>query len=194
MPLTWRGLPAWLLEERGVTIDGEGLVHIPYRTLDGDLYAERVVAPSGRRWWRPGDGRPVIPFGLDRLEVPRFRRYRGLVVAEGESDALAISAAFGACLDVLGIPGARVWRPEWAPHAAGYAAVYALGDGDDAGGEFTRAILRDVPGAFAIWLDDGLDARDIVQTDPRWFAALLAEAEAMREFLSTSSSGVRRAA
>jgi len=121
-----------------------GLVVVPYRTSAGELYADRVIAGSGRRWWSPGDGRPVIPFGLDRLERLAFRRYRALAICEGESDALALSAAFkGDGVDVLGVPGAGTWKPEWAVHAVGYSAVYVAGDGDAAG----RAPERNPHGA-----------------------------------------------
>jgi hypothetical protein len=192
--LGWRRLPSWVLEDRGVTVDAEGLVRLPYRLADGSLYAHRVVAPSGRRWWEPGDGRAVIPFGIDRLELPRFRQYRGLAVTEGESDALALAAAFGDRLDVLGCPGAWTWRQEWARHAEGYAVVYVVGDGDAAGRSFTSSVVADVPGAFAVWLPAGSDARSIVHAEPARLVDLLAEAEALREFLTAAPSRLGRAA
>jgi hypothetical protein len=157
-------LPSWVLVDAGVRFEG-GLVVIPYRTCAGELYAERVVAEDGRRWWRPGDGRPVIPFGLDRLERLAFRQYRVLAICEGESDALALSAAFsGDGVDVLGVPGAGTWKPEWAVHAVGYSAVYAAGDGDDAGLMLNAAVYRDVPGALPLRLPDGADVRALLQT------------------------------
>lgn len=159
----WKGIPTYVLEEAGVTVDYDGLVHIPYRIPDGRLYAERVVAPNGRQWWRPGDGRPLIPYGLDRLASHRMRRYRCLAIVEGESDALALRAALGAeGLDVLGVPGARTWRTEWAEHAAGYD-TYVFGDGDIAGRHLNAAVVRDIPSAGVVDLPLGLDVRDVLQ-------------------------------
>lgn len=162
----WRDLPTFVLAEADVTRDAEGLVRLPYRLPSGSRWANRVVATSGRRWWEPGDGRPVIPFGLDRLEHPDFRRYRVLAICEGESDGLALRAAFGAeGFDVLGIPGACTWRAEWAGHAAGYAAVYVLGDGDDAGRCLNRGVRGVVPDAIAVELPEGRDVRELLQED-----------------------------
>jgi hypothetical protein len=165
----WKGLPGYVLNEAGVRRDRD-VVRLPYRLPDGSLYANRVVADNGRRWWEPGDGRPVIPFGLDRLEDSPYRRYRVLAVCEGESDALAVWAALAHHgVDVLGIPGAGTWKPEWRDYIAKtderYAAVYAVGDGDDAGRHMNDAVVRDVPDACAIWLPEGDDARALVQRD-----------------------------
>lgn len=162
---SWKGLPSWVLADAGVWLEG-GLVVVPYRTSAGELYADRVIAGSGRRWWSPGDGRPVIPFGLDRLERLAFRRYRALAICEGESDALALSAAFkGDGVDVLGVPGAGTWKPEWAVHAVGYSAVYVAGDGDAAGRTLDAAVYRDVPGSMSLRLPDGADVRALLQAD-----------------------------
>jgi len=160
---TWRGLPAWALKEANVRTEDGSRVVLPYYLLDGRLYAERVVAIDGRRWWRPGDGRPVIPYGLAWLEEPRFRRYRVLLLAEGESDALA---AWGALahhgVDVLGVPGAGTWKPEWRDHLDGYCAAYVAGDGDDAGRALTRRVTHDT-GAQPLELADGDDLRALIQ-------------------------------
>lgn len=165
----WKGLPISVLHEADITVDPGGLVRIPYRLADGSLYACRVVAPSGRRWWEPGDGRPVIPFGLDRLEAfrfRRFRRFRVLLVAEGESDALAVRAALaGYGVDVLGVPGASTWQSGWARHSRGYAAVYVGGDGDDAGRQLDVRVCADVPGAMSLRLPAGEDLRSLLQRD-----------------------------
>jgi 5S rRNA maturation endonuclease (ribonuclease M5) len=140
---------------------------------------------AGGAWWEPGDGRPLIPFGLDQLEDPAFRQYRALAITEGESDALALSATFGAeGLDVLGAPGATTWRPAWAQYARAYEAVYVLGDGDDAGRRFNQRVAHDVPAATVVWLPEGEDVRAIVQRDPGELAELLTEADWYRRVLA----------
>jgi hypothetical protein len=92
--LSWKRLPAWVLAEYGVDQDW-GADPSPVRLPDGGFYAMHVHAPSGRRWWEPADGRPVIPFGLQLLE-PEFRQHKCLAICEGESDAMAVAAALGA--------------------------------------------------------------------------------------------------
>lgn len=174
----WKNLPAWVLNEFGVRQDAAWLVRIPDRTVEGRLYAERVVAPSGRRWWEPGDGRPVIPFGLDRLEDPAFRKYRALAITEGETDALALSAALGAeGLDVLGVPGSNTWRDAWAEHADGYATVFVLGDGDASGRRLNQKVKRALPAALIVDLPAGDDVRAVAQRNVDELLALIDAAE-----------------
>ena len=187
--VTWKGLPRFVLDEYGVEENWEGLFRFPYRLADGGLYAMHVVAPSGRRWWEPGDGRPAIPFGLQLLEhEPAFRKYRCLAICEGESDALAMAAAPGGeGLDVIALPGASTWRPEWAVHTVGYETVYVLGDGDGPGRKLNAAIRRDVLNACIVNLADGDDARKVAQRDVAELVALLTTAEWERDLLSTTA-------
>lgn len=172
----WKRLAACVLVEAGVVRDGQGLVRIPYRTASGGLYAHRVVAPGGRRWWEPGDGRECIPFGLDALTDPPTDR--ALLIAEGESDALALRRAYGWDFDVLGVPGATTWRASWAEYLDPYEVVYVLGDGDDAGRRFTWAVKADVPRARVVRLPDDEDVRSLLQgEDPCAIDRLLDEAD-----------------
>jgi len=180
----WKGLSTAVLNEAGVERDLEGLVWIPYRLPDGALYAHRVVAPSGRRWWKPGDGRPVIPFGLESLTDPPTDR--GLLVAEGESDALALRAAFEWGYDVLGVPGASTWRRGWVRYLLPYAVVYVLGDGDDAGRRLAGTVKRDVPRARIVYLPAGEDARSLLQDDDGWWR--------LERLLEQADSGTHAAA
>jgi 5S rRNA maturation endonuclease (ribonuclease M5) len=185
---TWKGLPCAVLVDAGVVRDG-GLVRIPYRLADGGLYAERVVAPSGRRWWAPGDGRPMIPFGLERLTASPHDR--GLLVAEGESDALALRAWFGWGYDVLGIPGATAWRAQWRRHLLPYAAIYVFGDGDAAGREMAFAICRDFPRVRTVPVPDREDVRSLLEREgPGVIDELLGEADRLSRV--AASLGLQR--
>ena len=183
--MTWRGLPEWILAEAGVQVFSDGLVIAPYRLADGRLWADHFIAPNGRRWWEPGDGRSVIPFGLEALEAPRYRRYRLLVICEGESDSLAVRAALGAeGVDALGIPGSSTWRPSWAESGAGYSAVYVAGDGDEAGRALSDRVLADLRGVRLIRLPPGEDARSVIQRDgPEAFLGLMDEADRLADFI-----------
>jgi hypothetical protein len=183
--MSYSSLLSWLVEEAGICFEPDGLVVIPYRLPDCRLYAERVIAPNGRRWWRPGDGRQLIPFGLEKLSRERMRPYACLAIAEGESDALALRAAYnGTALEVIGIPGARCWRSEWATLARGYAAVYVFGDGDQAGRALNADVVRDVPGALIVDVPAGGDVRDLLEARGRGAVdELLCRADAIAEFM-----------
>ena len=183
IPAGWKGLPSFVLAEAGVSRGHDGEVLIPYRDALGRLYVTRVVVKDGHRWWRPA-GRAVIPFGLDRLADTSDRRFRCLLITEGESDALAAWAAFGhEGLDVLGVPGATTWRQEWTELAEGYAAVYVAGDGDGVGRRFAWTVKRDLPGAVVLEIPEGLDVRDVIQREgEEAFGVLLEQADAWERF------------
>ena len=105
--------------------------------LDGSFVVED--ASDDPAWFEPGDGRPLIPFGLGRLTDRAYRRYRCLGICEGESDTLALRDAFAGVvlddplldrIDVIGLPGASSWQKKWRKYVAPYPYVYVIGDGD----------------------------------------------------------------
>ena len=166
----WKGLSFLVLDEVGVTFEGD-LVRVPYRLRDGREHNAKLFGSNGRSWWET-PGRELIPFGVETL--PNETAYdRALLIAEGESDALALREAFAGVTTVnpirgyhvLGLPGAGTWRREWSVFAEPFPVVYLLGDGDERGREMNDAILRDVPWARPVSLRDGEDVRSIVQRD-----------------------------
>jgi hypothetical protein len=138
----WKGLSSRALAEAGVERDRRGFARIPYFTEAGGLYAQRVVKPNGDRYWEPGDGREVILFGLDHLAASfDDRSWRDLIIAEGESDTLALRDAMrGLPVDVVGVPGSSTWKAKWRSELAGYGRVYVVGDGDAAGETFGLSV------------------------------------------------------
>lgn len=121
---------------------------IPWRDRDGrvqtlqrrrlDAGEPRYVFPAGRR--------PSWPYGVERLHegVP-------LVLVEGAIDVLAARALYarlGAARDVIGLPGATGWRPEWADLGLGRVVLLAL-DADAAGERAAGGIARDLYAAGA---------------------------------------------
>jgi hypothetical protein len=158
----WKALPTIVLAEAGVTRWPDRLVHVPYRTLAGEVHNVRVFAPSGRCWWQRS-GLPLLPFGLEGLTDPPHDR--GLLIAEGESDALALGQHFQFAYDVLAVPGARTWRPEWACYCEPYAIGYVFGDGDDTGHAFSAVVEGDVPQIRAVAVPDGEDVRSLIQRE-----------------------------
>lgn len=180
----WKGILWLVLEEAGVVFDGD-LVRVPYRGREGDVHAWRVLAPSGRCWWEP-TGVELLPFGLETLPTGQSAERAALILAEGESDALALREAFagvgpGSAVSgyyVLGLPGAGTWRPEWAGYFEAISLVYVAGDGDPAGRRMIDAVCRDVHWARPVWLVEGEDARSILQAHgPRALDVLLDRAD-----------------
>lgn len=165
----WKGVLWLVLDDAGVSCDGDR-VYVPYRRPDGSTHNRRVFAAGGRCWWE-NSGLELIPFGLETLPPAAEARDRALLVAEGESDVLALREAFaGVTADnpirgyhVLGLPGAGTWRPEWRRWLEPFPLVYLLGDGDAAGRELNARVKRDVPWARPVWLPEGTDARGILQ-------------------------------
>ena len=118
----WKGIGAVTLLAAGVTRDQLGRVHVPYRYADGLPAKSKVLHPGGRSWWAP-IGVDQIPLGLEQLAHGRDRELRTLIIAEGESDTLAIRDALavdhdGQPIDVIGLPGAGTWRADWALRAS----------------------------------------------------------------------------
>ena len=139
-----------------------------------------AVVAGNRHWWSPG--RPVIPYGLERLADLVDQNPIGFWV-EGETDLLALRA-WATALDnrpVVGLsaPGAGTWQPAWRRYMRSFTTIYAVGDGDDVGRRFTARIVEAIPWARPIWLDDGEDVRSIVQSaHPDRFLDLVGAADA----------------
>ncbi len=90
-----------------------------------------------------------------------------MALAEGESDCLSLRGEIaewrGQPLDVLGLPGAATWRPEWARYLRRYTAVYLFPDGDEAGARLAHNVSRDVPHVIRVQIPAGLDVRDVIE-------------------------------
>lgn len=109
---------------------------IPHRGAGGGLVSLLRYYPDGRKLWVRGT--PQVLFGVDRLAGDDRRAGKTLFVVEGALDAIAVDAQLLRCkasgaYDVLGLPGAGAFRPEWVRHLDGYAAVRLCLDNDDAG-------------------------------------------------------------
>jgi DNA primase len=164
---TWKGLPSLILATAGIT-ERDGLVHVPYRTRDGSEWNAKLFSPSGRSWWET-PGRDLVPLGLETLPAPSEAKRCAIILAEGESDCLALRYAYaevvGGFVDavhVLGLPGGGTWRRTWKRLVEPFGRVYAAGDGDAAGARMNAAVKRDVPWARSVWLPEGEDARSIL--------------------------------
>ena len=160
--LRWKGIDAGVLAEAGVE-HRDGLVRVPYRSRAGEVVNWKCFA-GGRSWWERTGVEP-LPLGLERLPcAPQSGDV--LLVAEGESDALALREHYPTCY-VLGLPGACSWRAGWACYLAEFNVVHVLGDGDAPGRAMNWRVRRDVPHVRIVELPDDDDVRGILQRDSR---------------------------
>ena len=84
------------------------------------------------------------------------------LIAEGESDAWTLRAAFPHC-PILGLPGASSWKPEWTRLLDCFPVIYLSFDSDHAGRALTDAVWPSLPWARRVQLPRGLDTRDVLQ-------------------------------
>jgi hypothetical protein len=184
LPEDFRNIDSVTLAEAGVVVRGHTVV-VPCRRSDGSAFRER--------WWRKGQGwrwdgqtgKGMTLVGLETLPPLAERVNAVLVIAEGESDMLAIREAFavdrdGACVVVLAVPGASSWLREWVAHTEGFRRVYCAADGDAAGTQLLESVWESTPAARWLPITAGEDSRSILQgpAGRERFAALLDEADA----------------
>jgi len=133
-------LPVDSLKSHGlaqITYCGAPAVSIPYKDVDGATAATRfrtalMKTENGddRFKWKKGS-KPIL-YGLWRLGTPEY-----IALVEGESDCHTL---WHHDIPALGLPGAAMWREEWAAHLDGIAAIYVVIE-PDSGGEAVKRWL-----------------------------------------------------
>ena len=112
---------------------------VPYRGTDGrrlrDRYRTALAGPDRFRW---GRGEDLCLYGLWRLTEITATGWALLV--EGESDCWT---GWFYDLPVLGVPGARAWKPQWAELLEGLE-VFVWCEPDEGGANFAASIARDI--------------------------------------------------
>jgi len=155
-------------------------VKIPYLDADGGESAVRFrlaldKAQDGadqRFRWRKGS-KPLL-YGLPRLSLAR--RARWVLLVEGESDA---HTAWSHGIPALGVPGASMWRDDWAAHFLGVDDIYAVREPDIGGDTFVGRLTKS-PIADRVLVIDLAPRKDVSALhldDPEQFAARLEEAK-----------------
>jgi putative DNA primase/helicase len=129
----------WRLED--VTWQGRPALALPYieDAAGGGIRRKiRLSKDSHDMCWDEGEG--TIPYGLWRLGGDLDM----LAITEGESDAHTL--AFHD-VPVLGISGAKGWKPEFAEYQQVKNAkkILLVPDRDNAGNEFVRKVALDIP-------------------------------------------------
>jgi len=128
----------WRLED--VTWQGRPALALPYieDAAGGGIRRKiRLSKDSHDMCWDEGEG--TIPYGLWRLDGDLDM----LAITEGESDAHTL--AFHD-VPVLGISGAKGWKPDFAEYEQVKNArkILLVPDRDNAGNDFVRKVARDI--------------------------------------------------
>lgn len=199
-----KALPLDFLRGLGLsdmTYQGAPAVRVPYLDADGTTAAVRFrlalakAAGGDQRFaWRSGD-KPTL-YGLQRLSEARAAGW--VVLLEGESDAQTLW-----CHDIpaLGLPGANLWRAEWAELLDGLARVYVVVE-PDSGGEAVLKWLAASPireRALLVRLPDGIKdpselyLRDRAAFADRWRGLLAAAASWSDQAKAAAEASARQA-
>jgi hypothetical protein len=148
---------------------GRPAVRIPYKDPHGEEVAVRLrmaldKSEGDRFRWRRGD-KPTL-YGLWLLD--RMQKAGYVVLVEGESDCHTL---WQHGVPALGIPGASVWKEEWATHLEGFEKVYAVIEPDGGGetllGKLTASSVRDL--LHLVDLGEHEDASELYLFDPEAF-------------------------
>jgi hypothetical protein len=206
-------LPADFLRDLGISDYKDNrwphkVLRIPYRDAEGNEKSARIrkelhKRPDGsdyRFLWTKGS--KAIPYGLERLrgctvDGPPGTPSPHLTLVEGESDAQTL---WQHGYPALGLPGAALWKNEWAEHLNGVEQIYVVIE-PDAGGDavmgwLAKSNIRDR--AWLVQLDGYKDPSGLHLTDPdrfreRWEGAIDA-ANPWRELASRFEDAERREA
>lgn len=145
-------LPSDFLTSLGLsdaTYGGSPAVRWPYRDAEGNAVAYRFrISLSGDRF-RWAKGANPVPYGLWRLPDPS--EDDEVLLVEGESDCWVL---WYAGLTALGLPGAGVWKEEWADFLEG-RRVYLWQEPDPAGRDLAERVCRSLGRLYVVRAPEG---------------------------------------
>lgn len=84
-----------------------------------------------------------------------------IAITEGEIDALVMDAFSD--VPAVGVPGVQLWKKHYARLFVDYERVLVIGDGDDAGREFTATVAGSMSNAIPVLIAKGMDINDLFQ-------------------------------
>lgn len=136
-----------------------GRLVIPYLTPAGPVnFSFRCLRPHvckdvGCPKYLPIEGMERNMYNVLDLK----QRSPFICVTEGELDALTLSICG---MPAVGVPGVKQWKAHFSRCLADFDVIYALGDGDDAGGKFSSFLAKEAR-ARPIRMPKGKDCNDI---------------------------------
>src|SRR5690606_11193015 len=132
-----------------------GWLAIPYISAAGHPVSIRFRRPD---WAGVTDAPKYLGLPDEPSRVYNVRSFveagEDLYVAEGEFDAIVLNRVFG---HAVGYPGANYWKPHHRRLFEGFRKVYILGDGDDAGRQFTEQVANRLRNGVQVYVPQGHD-------------------------------------
>lgn len=82
-----------------------------------------------------------------------------ICVCEGEIDTITLDRVVG--LYAVGVPGVNNWKKHYSKLLADFDRVFLFADGDQAGHEFAKSLVRELGNVTAINMPDGEDVNSM---------------------------------
>lgn len=135
--------------------DYQGRLAIPYLTPTGVVDIRyRSIAGSGPKYMGRA-GATTHPYNVAALHADSDM----LVICEGEIDTITMHGLCG--VPAIGMPGAQAWKEHYRILVDEYRKVFVMCDGDQAGREFGKTLIRELSNAVAVHLPDGEDVNSL---------------------------------
>jgi len=126
-----------------------GVIDIRYRTM------EEGVRPKYMS--RPGAKGHIFNVGALWMDSDT------IAICEGEFDAIVMDLFSG--IPAVGIPGVNLWKPHFGRLFMDYDRVLVIGDGDEAGREFSKNLASKIENAIPIGMKEGMDVNGLYQNE-----------------------------
>lgn len=127
-----------------------GVVALRYRCIEDHNCKEEDERTGWHKKYLQGKGEGDRLYNVGALH----ERHPAVAVCEGEIDTMFTDTHV---LPAVGVVGATKWKPHWSRLFPDYDRVFAIGDGDKAGREFTDKICEELPNAQPVIFPKGQD-------------------------------------
>lgn len=133
-----------------------GRLAIPYITKTGVVDIRfRALTPDQEPKYM---GMPGVKTKLyNVLDVEKAKDW--IAVCEGEIDALTLSRCVG--IPCVGVAGATSWKPHYTRLLDDFERVYVYGDGDNAGLQFAKDLIKEGLPVTVIQMPEGQDVNSM---------------------------------
>lgn len=135
-----------------------GRVAIPYLTPAGviDIRFRSTTDRGPKYLSRPGAEGHLYNVGA------LWRDSDVIAICEGEFDTMVMDSLSG--IPAVGVPGVKLWKKHYRRLFQDYERILVIGDGDDAGREFSITIASQIPNAIPVLIDKGHDINSLYVT------------------------------
>lgn len=139
--------------------DYQDMLAIPYITPNGvvDMRFRRLDQGDGPKYLSLPGHSPRL-YNTSAL----LRAGESVSITEGEMDAAVLDYLVG--LPAVGVPGASMWKSHYPRVFADFRTVYVWGDGDSAGAEFAKKVVREI-GAIMVRVPEGHDVSSLYMAE-----------------------------